>query len=226
MPCEGEHQRGRADEIFKTRRARPRPPHAPARPTMIQTDRFIWLHLPRTGGTTTRAAMHGVKKSLPRSLRSGWIIDDDGVRAKHDNLAIRAARLGAMPQAERIAMNFRPLGEWLTSNWKWTQANGLSLPIERYQDGEFFSLRVGAWCRADWWLSYFEIERVTDFIRLDHLDEDLRGFLTSIDPRISLPKVGQLNRLGPSPSIQTSAAARAMNPKWSALEDRLWPEGG
>lgn len=156
-------------------------------------------------------------------MRKQWFIDDDRLQLKHDNLATRSIRLGDMPGVDRVVMNFRPLGEWMMSNWKWARKHGYQVPIERYQEGEFFSVRTGSWRPADWWLQYFEMDRVTDFMRLDHLGEDLNAFLQSVHPDLPLMSPGHLNQLGASPSADISEAARQANPLWTALESRLWP---
>ena len=192
---------------------------------MVQTEAFVWLHLPRTGGTSTVAAMRQAKRALPRRERATWLVDDDKLRLKHDNLATRAVREGRMVEAERVAMNMRPLGDWLMSNHKWATHMGLHVPVERYREGEFFSFRLGRWCPADWWLGYFDVDKVTDFLRLDHLAEDLQAFLAEVHPQAATLQLPHLNDLGASRPAAPDVSARERNPLWSTLEARLWPEG-
>ena len=52
---------------------------------MIIADSFLWLHLPKTGGTSMNR--------LFRSLALPAVeIDDDADRAKHDSVALRESR--------------------------------------------------------------------------------------------------------------------------------------
>ena len=190
---------------------------------MVVTPEFVWLHLPRTAGTSTTDLMRKAQRSLPRSRRVDWVVDDDRLRDKHDNLASRGIRTGSARWPARVAMTFRPLEGWLLSNWKWATKHGLHVPKERYLEGEFFSMRTGRWCPADWWLEYFEVNRVTDWIRMDCLESDLNDLLQSVDP--SLPRIAlpHLNELGVTEPMTLRPEAYEANPQWTALEARLWP---
>ena len=191
---------------------------------MVVTPEFVWLHLPRTAGTSTTELMRKAQRSLPRSRRADWVVDDDRLRDKHDNLASREIRTGTARWPARVAMTFRPLEGWLLSNWKWAAKHGLHVPKERYLEGEFFSMRTGRWCPADWWLEYFEVSHVTDWIRMDCLESDLNDLLQSVDP--SLPRIAlpHLNELGVTEPAQLRPEAYEANPQWTALEARLWPD--
>ena len=107
--------------------------------------------------------------------------------------------------------------------WKWAAKHGLHVPKERYLEGEFFSMRTGRWCPADWWLEYFEVSHVTDLIRMDCLESDLNDLLQSVDP--SLPRIAlpHLNELGVTEPMTLRPEAYEVNPQWTALEARLWP---
>lgn len=190
---------------------------------MVVTPEFVWLHLPRTAGTSTTELMRKAQRSLPRSRRVDWVVDDDRLRDKHDNLASREIRTDSARWPARVAMTFRPLEGWLLSNWKWATKHGLHVPKERYLEGEFFSMRTGRWCPADWWLEYFEVNHVTDWIRMDCLESDLNDLLQSVDP--SLPRIAlpHLNELGVTEPMTLRPEAYEANPQWTALEARLWP---
>ena len=192
---------------------------------MVITPDFVWLHLPRTAGTSTTALMRQAKQCLPRSRQSEWIVDDDRLRDKHDNRLSREIRSGQVVWPARVAMTLRPLDGWLLSNWKWATRHGLQVSKERYLEGEFFSMRTGQYCPADWWLDYFEVDTVTDFIRMDCLERDLNDLIQSADssiPHLTLP---HLNELGVTEPTLLRSEAREANPKWTALETRLWPGG-
>jgi len=191
---------------------------------MVITPDFVWLHLPRTAGTSTTALMRDAQRKLPRAVRGTWSVDDDRLRDKHDNLRSREIRTGRTAWPDRVAMTFRPLEGWLLSNWKWVTRHGLHVPKERYLEGEFFSTRAGRWCPADWWLDYFEVERVTDFLRMDRLEADVNALLRAVNP--SMPPLGlpHLNELGATEPAVLRPEARDANPTWAALEARLWPD--
>ena len=84
---------------------------------MVITPDFVWLHLPRTAGTSTTALMRDAQRKLPRAVRGTWSVDDDRLRDKHDNLRSREIRTGRTAWPDRVAMTFRPLEGWLLSNW-------------------------------------------------------------------------------------------------------------
>ena len=189
---------------------------------MILSDNFIWLHLPRTGGSSTAAWMRQIQNASDLPLH----IDPCDERLKHDNLATRFQRLGKTQEVKFIAMNFRPLSDWLISNHQWAQSAGLKVPIERYLEGEFFSLRMGRWCSADWWLDYFEMDQVTHLFWSETLESDWRAFLNeatglSIPTDLKMERTnasrGAPERAGFAETFRESIAT-ARNPKWSALE--------
>lgn len=190
---------------------------------MVVTPEFVWLHLPRTAGTSTTELMRKAQRSLPRSRRVDWVVDDDRLRDKHDNLASREIRTDSARWPARVAMTFRPLEGWLLSNWKWATKHGLHVPKERYLEGEFFSMRTGRWCPADWWLEYFEVDRVTDWIRMDRLESDLNALLQQVDPSLPHIAMPHLNELGVTEPMTLRPEAYEANPQWTALEARLWP---
>lgn len=190
---------------------------------MIQHPQFIWLHLPRTAGTSTSAWLRHIRsiQNLP------ILIDPDDVRDKHDNLAIRSIRNGQSMDNKVIAMNFRSLPEWLSSNYAFARKTGLHVPKDRYLKGEFFSLRVGAWCPADWWLSYFNVHQVTHFLSCNQLERDWRQFLWEIagivvPSDLHMPRANQINALILENSIDESLwdIARTRNPYWAEMEKK------
>lgn len=140
---------------------------------MITHRNFLWFHLPRTGGTTTAAWLRAVNEAL----LLGALIDPDEQPKKHDNRLIRELRGTPGLSRRSVAMNMRSLPEWLFSNYKFARRKGLAVPLDRYLKGEYFSLRVGAWCPADWWLHYFGVEDITHFLWVDRLEADWRCFI-------------------------------------------------
>lgn len=184
------------------------------------------MHLPRTGGTSTAAWVRAIKEFCNLAVE----IDSCNHPYKHDNLSIRGYRDGCVFDGSIIAMNFRSLPAWLESNFKWTVMSGFKLPLERYLGGEFFSFRTGRWCPADWWLEYFEVEKVTHFLRCDNLESDWRHFLRSI-AEIDMPFDIGMQRLNGglsasttdlSPMFAQNASKLYMrNPIWELTEKKL-----
>lgn len=199
---------------------------------MIWHDTFVWLHLPRTGGTATAAWIREIFKNRATDASSavGAIaIDDDWLPQKHDNLLTREIRSGITSGTRSIVMNFRTLDEWLLSNFKFAQAAGMNVSIERYLAGEFFSLRMGGWCLADWWLQYFETSRVSHFFRLDRLEQDWRQFLQHT-VGLEVPVSHTIVAMNQAPTgeevmldldRESWSLAYERNPRWSRLQTRL-----
>lgn len=192
---------------------------------MIVNEDFIWLHMPRTGGTSTTSAIRNWLLSCSAYPTLSKVqVDSDESNLKHDNLLTREMRVGPRPKSARICMNMRSLDSWLISNWKWANVQGFKVPLERYQRGEFFSWRLGQWCAADWWLEYMEWENITDFFWLDNLDADWSKFLLELYPEAPKIQMKRLNDLGKSPIAPLLEGARERNPIWTSLQERLSPQ--
>lgn len=192
---------------------------------MIIHKNFIWLHLPRTGGTATTSWL----KQIDLALQLNLIITPHELPAKHDNLNIRNLRLDEIFDSRIMAMNFRSLPDWLISNYHFALRAGLKVPFERYMEGEFFSLRVGRWCLADWWLEYFEVGKISHFMNIQHLEEDWREFLKEAFGIVAPEEIRMKieNRNLQVPSISNSLInvnwdmAYAKNPIWKSIEKNL-----
>ena len=190
---------------------------------MIIHQNFLWLHLPRTGGTATSSWLQKINIALQLNLA----ITPQDQRAKHDNLLIRNFRADPIPEFKTIVMNFRSLPDWLLSNYYFALYSGLNVPIDRYISGEFFSLRVGKWCQADWWLEYFEIERVSYFMRSDHLENDWRNFLYEqcnliVPKEIQMIKENEIQKKNNASLIDFDwTEAYKKNTKWRILENKV-----
>jgi hypothetical protein len=199
---------------------------------MIACSNFIWLHLPRTGGTATAAWM----REIARHLSLAVAIDDDGEAAKHDNILLRSARkdgaafkgllAGSRPA---VAMNFKRLPNWLESNYRFARSVGLEVSPERYLAGEFLSIRMGRYCPADWWLDYFAVENVTDFLRCDRLETDWPEFFARVTgiapPHIPFQRMnakGESIAFPPDWHKADWADAYRRNPRWSGMEARIY----
>lgn len=105
-------------------------------------------------------------------------IDADSFPGKHDNAVTRGMRSGgSVPASSLSVMNFRRLPAWLESSFRFARSQGLTVPETRYLSGEFFSLRTGEWCPADWWLDYFDARSIDLLLPLERLGDALEDLL-------------------------------------------------
>ncbi len=198
---------------------------------MIITDRFVWLHLPKTGGTTMTRIFRDL--ALP-----GVAIDDDGIDAKHDSIALREQQEPWRYRGQRRFVTSRRLTDWLVSDWLHKHRHmNLSLPFEPVRSGLYYSMRLGGvWVAADWWLRYFEIDNTVTALRLERLSDDFNRELLPLLPA-GTPPLGLLPRENArpehpepgQPTVPNLSAAdreqiRCCNPLWSAWEARVYGE--
>jgi hypothetical protein len=194
---------------------------------MITSDKFIWLHLPKTGGTSMNRLMR--EFCFP-----GLSIDSDEEDSKHDSIALREASTSWRVGARRRFINARRLTNWLLSDWQHKRRHmGLpDLPFEPVRSGLFYSLRLGGvWVAADWWLQYFEVSDQVTALRLEHLVQDLNDHLRPLLPP-GTPRFHDLPRENAKPSHLSAsqpsfdeadlARIRVVNPRWSAWERSLY----
>ncbi len=198
---------------------------------MIYSSQFIWLHLPRSGGTATANWM----REMREVLRPPIAIDPDTDSAKHDNLLTRALRRPGdiNPLLDRhqvpVCINFKRLPSWLRSMYLFMKHLGFDVEEERYMRGEFFSLRVGQWCPADWWIDYFDFDQIDHLFRSDQLEDDWNSFFSKVTCTV-LPRVifKEANQVGcPSMlSVKCSTcdwkSAYQRNPQWTAIERKAY----
>ena len=144
---------------------------------MIIGDSFVWLHLPKTGGT-----------SCARLFRSLGIesltVDDDESDRKHDSLDMRTKIKEFSPGNKQVFITSRRLPAWLLSDWHHKRVfMGLDLPFDPVKSGLFYSLRLGGvWVSADFWLSYFRVTPEMKAVRLEYLEEDANRLIHPLLP--------------------------------------------
>lgn len=193
---------------------------------MIIGDRFLWLHLPKTGGT-----------SMNRLFRERALtevqVDDDDTPAKHDSVHLRESRSNWRVGNRYRFITARRLDAWLVSDWKHKRRH-MNLPdldFEPVRCGLFYSLRLGGtWVAADWWLQYFELDERVTALRLEHLCADLNSHLLPLlplgtAPFHSSPRDNASPAAGEPAPVFTAAdraLIRAVNPRWSAWEEQVY----
>ena len=193
---------------------------------MIIADSFLWLHLPKSGGTSTNRLFR------ERAL-AGVAVDADDTAQKHDSIALRESRGSWRAGQRRRFITARRLEHWLISDWQHKRRH-MSLPqldFEPVRSGLFFSLRLGGtWVAADWWLHYFEVDERVTALRLEHLHDDLNRHLLPLLPADTGPfappprENAKPASTADSPGFSRQDRARiaAVNPRWNAWEQAVY----
>ena len=143
---------------------------------VIEGPSFVWLHLPKTGGTSTA--------HLFRSLAiPGVNVDPDEIDEKHQSLAVRQQATQS-PGKKLSIITTRRLADWLLSDWHHkTLKMGLDIPFSPVKSGLFYSLRLGGtWVAADYWIHYFKATSCDHVVRLEHLEEDSNKIVLPLLP--------------------------------------------
>lgn len=193
---------------------------------MIIADEFVWLHIPKTGGTS-------MNRLFRDSRIANILIDDDSSVSKHDSIALREGSSTWRCAGRKRFFTIRRLHYWLISDWhhKRRHMNLPNLDFQPVRSGLFYSLRLGGvWVSADWWLSYFDIDKFCIPLRLENLSSDLNRKVLPLLPDNSLPfQEIPIENSRPS-SIDNNTyfsesdlfRISATNPRWSSLEAMLY----
>ena len=194
---------------------------------MIEGPNFVWMHLPKTGGT-----------SMNRLIRElhipNIVVDEDQFDHKHDSISLREKQGDWKAGTRQRFITARRLSAWLISDWQHKRRHmGVpNLDFEPVRSGLFYSFRLGGtWVAADWWLQYFEVNRQVQALRLEHLPEDLNGYLHPMLPQgtpsfAMLPrenaKPDRFNENEPRLSTDDFQRILQINPKWAEWEERVY----
>lgn len=193
---------------------------------MIIADDFLWLHLPKTGGTS-------MNRLFRESEVAGIQIDPDHSSEKHDSVELRERRGSWRAGNRRRFITVRRLEAWLISDWEHKRRHMYlpDLDFSPVKCGLFYSLRLGGvWVAADWWLHYFNFDEHCTALRLEYLTTDLNQHLLPLLPA-GTQQFSQLPMENSKPSKAASSTLlrdfdyeqiRAVNPLWSTWEDQLY----
>ena len=194
---------------------------------VIHAPSFVWLHLPKTGGTSMNELVR----------QQNWpdcVVDPDHLDSKHDSIAVREKHSNWRAGGRRRFITARRLDQWLVSDWQHKRRHmGLpQLDFEPVRCGLFYSLRLGGtWVAADWWLQYFDVDAAVTTLRLEHLQEDINRHLLPLLPA-GTASIGNLPQANAKPSRSALEETRfteddlqriaAVNPRWSRWEQQTY----
>ncbi len=190
---------------------------------MLISDSFIWLHLPKTGGTSTARLFR--RLDIP-----GISVDPDSVDAKHESIEIRLGKM-KMEMEKKTIITSRRLAHWLLSDWHHKRKKmNLEIPFDPVKSGLFYSLRLGGtWVAADYWIHYFNATSCTYTVRLEHLEEDSNRYVLPLLPKgtksLEFPRQ---NTNQYSHKIEDFFSRRDLkriyenNPAWTAWEEKIY----
>ena len=196
---------------------------------MIVGNSFIWLHLPKTGGTS-------MNRLISERFFPGVAVDPDETHEKHDSVPLRESRASWQAGDRRRFITARRLESWLISDWqhKRRPMNLPDLDFEPVRSGLYYSLRLGGiWVAADWWLQYFEVDERVTALRLEHLQDDLNRHLLPLLPAGTMPfkrpprenrKPTAMTADEPIFSAEDQQRIMAVNPLWSSWQQQLYCE--
>ena len=196
---------------------------------LIVADNFLWLHLPKTGGTS-------MNRLFRQRALAGVAVDADDTSQKHDSVALRESRGNWRAGSRRRFITARRLEQWLISDWqhKRRHMNLPHLDFEPVRSGLFYSVRLGGvWVAADWWLHYFEVDEQVTALRLEALQHDLNRRLLPLLPSGSEPFEAPPRENAQPRGTQTHQPRfcdadliriAAVNPRWNAWQQQIYGE--
>ena len=193
---------------------------------MIVGKDFIWLHFPKCAGTSLEKAL--------RKLAPDAVFDPVGPSNGaiwHDTIPQRMARDKSFnPDGRRIISGFRRLPHWVLSRVYFEAFRPPHHTVTRDMlvRGQIFE-RTGDMRSADSYFARFNTPTVTDWIRVENVEEDTASALRiGIDRvRAALPHANAAR----NPIIKSLAfwfrpeelrALYAANPAWAAKEAELY----
>ena len=197
---------------------------------MIVSQKFVWAHLPKTGGDATATMI----QQVPRLVVLADHLDDN---AKHLSFS---ERMGSI-NGKLLVANIRRLPAWTFSLVSHVARFG------RWPDYVAERPPPAAAVAADAEADRHLQEIIGDFevdvwLRQEHLEDDLVRFLgtvttLTVDEEAAIRSVGRVNEQRRARRLRRVSADTffspaevetlyASNPRWAAIERRVYGEGG
>jgi hypothetical protein len=153
---------------------------------MIISNDIIWLHLPKTGGTTLNSVFRNIGKF---EVDSDSEKDEYGIRIKHDSIERRESMSSWKYSNQKKFITCRRLPDWILSDFFFKKdVLRIDSDFNLCKNGMVtYSIRHGGQIKfADWWIEYFNLKDVTS-LRLEYLSEDVNSKI--------VPYISNLNHI-------------------------------
>ena len=148
---------------------------------MVIGERFVWAHIPKTGGDSTKSMFDVISKSI---LYADKAIDN----TKHDSFIKKQEYVNIdLSQKKRIA-NIRRLPHYILSfSQHYHKHNNQPLLIKNIKQGKIYWLEP--WSSTGFKLKnidesimkYYNVENIDLWIRIEHLAEDFIKILSDFE---------------------------------------------
>lgn len=193
---------------------------------MIIGPDFVWLHVPKCGGTSA-------ERCLKKALRDNPDVHFDTIGPEeaviwHQNIAERAKHDPSFdPTGKRLLACIRRLPGWLLSrvHFEATRPPNHRVPTrEMLIRGEFFE-HSGFHHKADNMIRFYNNPEVDQWIRIENMREDLSaalGFDVGEVPRINETKIDYVKNLDFWFSKDELVALYEHNPIWASIERKAY----
>ncbi|MDE0591039.1 hypothetical protein OU789_13960 [Halocynthiibacter sp. C4] len=192
---------------------------------MIIHEDWIWLHFPKCAGTY-------IENSLRSNFGEGNAkfdkIDPEGEVIWHHSLSQRKAFDPTFePNGKRVISAFRRLPTWLLSRIHFELSRPPNHVTSRsmFEQGKFYE-NTGYINQADALLSFFEPAKITDWLRQENLEADLKNVFGDTfkisKKRRNITKSDYVKQLDFWFTSTQLNALYAANPLWAELEAQLY----
>lgn len=193
---------------------------------MIVSPTFIWLHVPKCGGSSVERSM-GEKYGNDPDYQFDKVAPNEPV-IWHQNISDRMKIQPDFSVGDRdIVACIRRLPAWLLSRVHFEVArNGHDKAPDRkdFVKGRFFEAG-GALRSADQVVKYYADSNVSHWVRLENLDDDFKS-ATGVDlpkiPKINATQIDYAKNLKFWFTLDEISEMYQSNPVWAAIERRIY----
>lgn len=151
---------------------------------MIISKDIIWLHFPKTAGTTFNQIFQEIGQFY---IDGDNQTDQYGIHIKHDSIERRENMSSWKYSGQKKFINCRRLPDWILSDFFFKKDFlNLNSDFNLCRQGVIkYALRHNGEIKpADWWVQYFKVDDVNS-LRFDNLSEDLNNKLVSHIPELN-----------------------------------------